>query len=67
MDQPTPKKSSLMRTLEKLHKKPIDQLVREAVASTDTPEAAAAKLGVSDTTLRNWKRDLVEAHLEAVA
>lgn len=49
------KKSTPMLLLERLHPgKPIEQIVREAVEKNERPEAAAADLGVSQTTLRKW-------------
>lgn len=44
-----------MLLLERIHPgKQIQQIVREAVEANERPEAAAAALGVSQTTLRKW-------------
>lgn len=49
-------KSTPMKMLERMHKgKPIDQIVREVVAKHDSPEPAAAELGVSLVTFRKWR------------
>jgi transposase-like protein len=50
------KKSTPMRMLERLHPgKSVDQIVRDACRKHETPEGAAAELGVSMTTLRKWR------------
>lgn len=52
------KKTTSMRMLEKLHRKPIEQVVADAVREHYTPEGAASALGVSRTTLSDWKRQM---------
>jgi hypothetical protein len=55
MPGPTSDKSSLMRALERHHKQPIEAIVRTAWEKSDTPEGAAARLGVTVPTAKAWR------------
>lgn len=54
--------------LQRLHPgKTFEEIVRGAIAQHDTPEGAAASLGVSVTTLRGWLKDCEEQSSAAAA
>ncbi len=62
------KKSTPMKMLERMHKgKPIEQIVRDVVAKYDSPEPAAAELGVSLVTFRKWRAAFCEDYAIAGA
>jgi hypothetical protein len=67
MPRITSKKTGHQLVLEDLHKKPIEQIIREALDRHPTPEGAAAELRVTRATLEAWVKFFDIETVEAAA
>ena len=58
--EPKKKRTNLERALERVHGKPLEQIVRDTFADDPSLEEAAVRIGVSYNTARIYRRRFVE-------